>query len=330
MTSRENVIRAIEKNKPERVPLLFSPVDVMDGDILFTGYAPPLSFVQDVPYRDEWGFILAPHDNTMGQPTDAPFQDGWDGFDEFIPPDPTDQSRFRYYDEQKENMAATGKYMVANMGISGFNRATFIRGFNGFLEDLYIDPEHADRLLDMVFSFENGIIKEFCERGGVDGFIFFDDWGMQNRMIVSPDIFREKFKHRYQEQFELIHSYGKHVIFHSCGYVYDILADLVEAGADVLNLNQPDIFDIPQMSEEFRGKVCFLCPVDHQTVAINGNKEEIEAYVDKLNRFFSVFDQDGHYNGGFMGLIEEYSSMGMSPENYENIRQTFLKLARGE
>ena len=325
MTSRENVVRAIERRAPGYVPTMITHADVMNGDMITVMAAAPLSFVPDVPHRSEWGFILAPHEGTMGQPSDEPFLNGWDGFESFVPPDPTDPSRYRMLSEGREKAEASGKYLICNLGITGFNLATFIRGFNGFLEDLYIDREPVMKLLDMVFDFEKQMIREFCSRGGVDGFMFFDDWGAQDRLLIHPDLFRELFKHRYQEQFDLIHSFGKHVIFHSCGYVYDIIPDLIEVGADVINLNQPDLFGVEKMGADFAGKVCFLCPADHQTTAISGDKKALFDYVDRLYKNLNVFDGNGCLNGGLIGLVEDYGIMGMSQDNYHHIQEAFFR-----
>ena len=88
--------------------------------------------------------------------------------------------------------------------------------------------------------------------------------------MIQPELWRQFFKERYREQFQLAHSLGMKVFFHSCGQVYDIIPDLIEIGTDLLNLNQPDLFGIEKLGQEFGGRVCFVCPVDHQTVAIHG------------------------------------------------------------
>jgi hypothetical protein len=112
-----------------------------------------------------------------------------------------------------------------------------------------------------------------------------------------------------------------HVYFHCCGYIYDIIPDLIEIGVDILNLNQPELLGIENLARNFGGKVCFNCPVDHQTVAIHGSDAEIRAYVERLYR------QLGCFAGGYIGYIEEYSSVGMSRANFESIVDAFENLA---
>ena len=155
---------------------------------------------------------------------------------------------------------------------------------------------------------------------GLDGVSFGDDWGTQNCLMIAPPIWREIFKPRYRELFDEVHKYGMDVRFHSCGYIYDIIPDLLDIGADMLNLNQPDLFGVERMGNDFGGKVCFNCPVDHQTVAVNGNRQEVFDYVHRLN------DNLGKFNGGFIPYIEEYHSIGMTEENYQNIVAAFKSL----
>ena len=75
------------------------------------------------------------------------------------------------------------------------------------------------------------------------------------------------------------------------------------------------------MNKEFGGKVSFCCPVDHQTVAIHGTREEIFAYVRHMQDTF------GSHNGGYIGYVEEYSSVGMSAENFKAICDAFDEIS---
>ena len=82
----------------------------------------------------------------------------------------------------------------------------------------------------------------------MDGIIFFDDWGTENALFIHPQKWREIFKPRYKEQFELSHNLGMKVFFHSCGYVWDIIGDLIEIGIDIINLEQPLVFSREKIS----------------------------------------------------------------------------------
>lgn len=317
MESKEIVKRAVSRQNPPRVPLYFTNAHQERSDLITFGYNTAATFQPNIPGQTEWGFSWHSLNETMGQVENCPLQKSWDLFADYKAPDPNLPERFRDVDQYIEKYK--DKYIIGGLGITGFNMATFIRGFENFLEDLYIEPEKACQLLDMVFGFEEEIIRQFCQHD-IDAVSFYDDWGTQQALMINPQMWREEFKPRYKKQFDIIHNNGKQVFFHCCGQIIDIIPDLIEIGADILNLNQPELFGIEEMGRRFGGKVCFNCPVDHQTVALTGSREEIFDYVHRLNKCL------GSCQGGFIGNLEEYHICGMTEERYKDIEDAFESL----
>ncbi len=316
INSKENVLRAIERRHPLRVPLSYCNRDLDSSDVIGVGAGQDPAFKPACPGQSEWGFVWRSHDKTMGQPIDAPLAD-WDRSGCYVPPDPLARGRF---DHWPDFLAANRhRFVKAGLGISGFNLATFLRGFEAFLEDFYTQRERAEHVLDLVFGFENALIDAYCAQP-VDGVGFADDWGTQQNLMISPALWREVFRPRYAAQFERIHRAGKKVWFHSCGDVSAILGDLIDSGVDVLELLQPDIFGIERLASQYGGRVCFCCSVDHQRRAVSGTRDEIFDYARRLN------DRLGCFDGGFIGYIEDYASLGMSEQNYQWIREAFRGL----
>jgi len=96
---------------------------------------------------------------------------------------------------------------------------------------------------------------------------------------------------------------GLDVYFHCCGAVAELIPDLIECGVDMLNLGQPNLFDIEELGRRFGGRVCFVMPVSYQTTSISGTREDI----------FRVVRSYGQHlagpTGGLIGYIEEYGPM---------------------
>jgi uroporphyrinogen-III decarboxylase len=253
---------------------------------------------------------------TMGQPSTHPLADDA-SIPAYRPPDAFAPGRF---DALPGFIAANrDRFLRFGMGITGFNTATFLRGFDQFLIDLHTDRALAERILDFVFDFENGLIEQ-AVRTGIDAVTFGDDWGTQRGLMIRPALWRQVFRPRYARQFDCIHHAGKKVWFHTCGDVWDVIGELIDIGVDVIELLQPDIFGVERLAREFGGKVCFCCSVDHQRRAVSGTRDEIFAYARHLN------DCLGAFNGGFIGYVEDYASLGMSEQNYQWIRQAFHSL----
>ena len=318
MTSREITKRAVEFRDPPRLPLFFVNALFERADVLRISYGQADSFPRKNTNYSEWGFRWERNDDTMGSPVEPPVET-WDKFGSYVPPDPYAKGRFSHLPEFFEKYGDL--YYVADMQISGFSLACFLRGTENLFEDFYLEPEKLGKLLDMVVDFENGIIRQFASYP-ISAIGFADDFGSQQSLLISPEMWRRFIKPRLAKQFDLVHSLGMHVYFHCCGYIYDIIQDLIDIGADILNLNQPDLLGIENLSRDFGGKVCFNCPVDHQTVAISGNPGEIREYVERLYRNFNF------PNGGYIGHIEEYGSTGMSAENFRAIVSSFEEISR--
>jgi hypothetical protein len=218
---------------------------------------------------------------------------------------------------QKKNKES---YLIGDLAITGFAFTTFIRGFQEAFEDLYMERENPLVLIDIVMHFENNIIRQFGKHL-IAAISFGDDWGSQRALFISFVMWRELFKPRLAKQFKLVHEQGVRIYHHSCGYIYDIISDLIEIGVNVFNLSRPDILGIENLPHDFDGMICFNCPVDHQTVTINGNEADIRSCITKLYQHFTVF------NGDCAGHIEKYSCIGMSRTNFETIISAFESLA---
>ncbi len=310
-TKREVVRAAIRFEKPSRVPIWFFNQDQREGDILMHG------LTLGEGRRSEWGYTWETMDDgTMGQPTGAVIPE-WEDLEGYV--FPALQPRKRLAGAEDFLREAKGYYTLANVGLTGFTCYTFLRGFEESMVDFLAERERAEALLDRIFAFECDLLRLAAE-AGFDGAIFWDDWGTQQGLIISPALWRDLFKPRYAAQFDLAHELGLDVWFHSCGNVTDIVADLHEAGVDVMNLSQPNSVDTAEVGEALRGEQCFLVPASYQTVSISGTVEEIHREVRRLHGELAADD------GGFIGYVEEYGSVGMPPDNYRACAEAFAAL----
>jgi uroporphyrinogen-III decarboxylase len=187
---------------------------------------------------------------------------------------------------------------------------------------MYLERENLEKLADVVFGFEEQIIRQLKPQG-FDAVGLADDWATQENLLISPKLWREIFKPRYKRQVDLAHECGLDLYFHCCGYIYDIIADFIEIGVDILNPGQPNINNISRMGRNFSGKICFACPVSYQTTGISGSKEdiyrEVKAFADCL----------GNHNGGLIGIIPtDLVSLGAKPENIDYMLDAFRTFSR--
>jgi len=91
----------------------------------------------------------------------------------------------------------------------------------------------------------------------------------------------------YTKLFQLAHDYGMKVIMHSCGQNRKILPDLLEAGVNVFQFDQPLLYDMEELASLLRKhRAALFSPVDIQKALPTGNKEVILNSARKMLELF--------------------------------------------
>src|SRR5450759_2319761 len=314
MMRRGQVFKALTFKNPSYVPIYYFNRDQDQSDLV--AFEIQRHFMGKDKDKSEWGFAWNRMDETMGQSL-SNLIDALSQLVNFAVPDPADPERFNGI--EAFNQLYSDRFRMASLALSGFTTMSFLRGFNNLMMDFVEAPEFVEALADMVFGFEEQLI-ELLPAYHFDAVAFFDDWGTQKGMIISPAAWRRFFKPRYLHQFALAHRLGLKVYFHCCGYYPQIIPDLIEIGVDMLNISQPNLYNIPDLGQKYGGKVCFVCPVSYQTTSISGTREDIFQAVQML------IDSFGRFNGGLIGYVEEYHSLGMSLANYQSCVEAFKTL----
>jgi uroporphyrinogen decarboxylase len=101
------------------------------------------------------------------------------------------------------------------------------------LVDLLTGEPDLFAFLDRLVAYWQALIGRLIDLG-VDVIMFGDDWGTQLAPVVSPELFREVFAPRYRLLFEPIRRAGRKILFHSCGFLRNILDELIDLGVDGL------------------------------------------------------------------------------------------------
>jgi uroporphyrinogen-III decarboxylase len=158
--------------------------------------------------------------------------------------------------------------------------------------DIYTNPDELRALIDVLVKMNLYAIGRY-RTAGADGFIFCDDWGLQDRLMISPDTWREFWKPAYARVYAAARDAGLQTFLHSCGYIIDILPDLIEIGLDVIQMDQQQNMGLDNLGL-FAGKITFWCPVDIQATMCRGSLDDIRAYCHKL------VEKLGTPRGGFL------------------------------
>lgn len=327
MTSREIVHRCIEFDDPPRIAMTFRTFPINGRTWDFSDF----SFMKFGPDPDrpnpeglsEWGVKNVTFDPTgenMGQVKEHPLAEGWHLLDTYPLPDFSKPARYAHLPELAAAAHAKGKYVYGS--IPGLMGIGVLRGLENWFADHVLEVDNLRRLLDVIVEARMHIIRGYSA-AGMDGVITWDDMGTGERAMVSPEMFRSIYFPRYKKTCDELHNRNMHFIHHCCGQVREYMPMLIEAGCDVLQLDQVHLMGIDWLSENFGGKICFWNPVDIQKTIGRGDLQAIEDEAHKQVWSF------GRFGGGFMvKAYQQPNSVGMTVEEAESQYQAFMKYSK--
>lgn len=161
-----------------------------------------------------------------------------------------------------------------------FESAWALRGYEQLMIDMATNPDKANRVLDIPYSYHK-IVTQRLVSLGVDMIWLGDDVGGQNAMLMSPRMWRQYFKPRMADLIASLREINPHIkiAYHTDGVVYPVIPDLIEIGVDVLNPIQPMAMDPVKIKKEYGRNLCFWGSLDIQQTLPFGTPEQVKAEV---------------------------------------------------
>jgi uroporphyrinogen decarboxylase len=180
---------------------------------------------------------------------------------------------------------SSDRAIVIVAGCNLFEWGAFLRRMDNFLMDLYTTPAEVERLLDALMDQHLAALQKICASVGdiVDIIRFGDDLGMDSGPFIAPEVYRRLFKPRHKQLCEYVKKHSRmHTFLHSCGSVYKLMPDLIEAGYDIINPVQTSCADMEpeRLKCEFGRDITFWgggC--DTRRILNLGTPAEVRAHV---------------------------------------------------
>lgn len=326
MTSRERVKAAISFKKPDRIPH-FLP-DGKENDLLWLWPAGPADLEdwheEDGHYlrTDCWGVVWETKGGgSFGEAIDWPLAD-IENYAQYVFPDLNNPEYINGIREQIEynNQMQDPKYCLGVMPFSSLNEGTHnVMGLENMFAAYYEHPEALKAFIGRMAANQKESIRLLYE-AGCDGVMGYDDWGLQDRQMVSTALIEEFFIPYYYENWQYAHSLGMDVWLHSCGYTVNLHSLFAETGLNVMQMDQQENMGLEKIDAEAGGKLAYWCPVDVQKTMVDGSLEDIENYVKRM-----ILTLGGH-NGGLISM--SYTSpqaVGHTPEKIARMCEAFRK-----
>jgi len=307
---RERLLIALSRRVPDRVPMditgfnrqafkifkqktgLKDPAEYFNLDFRLVGFKRTRVNLKDyaqfhcnLPRRatfNEWGtaFVrgsMPAFDHFVPPLTNVP---SLKEIEEYPLPDFKEEYRHCQLEKEVNKIHRKQFAAIASMAMTIFEVSWQIRGFNELLSDFLINEEYAQCLLDRITKLRCFQAKRFAQ-AGVDVLHIGDDVGMQDRLMMSPFLWRKWLKPRLAQVIESVKQVNPKIFifYHSDGYIEPIIPDLIEVGVNVLNPVQPECMDPVKLKKQYGDQLAFWGTVGIQTTLPFGTPEHIKQVV---------------------------------------------------
>lgn len=199
-------------------------------------------------------------------------------------------------------------------GCNLFEWGTFLRRLDNFLMDLLLDQANVEKMLDALMERHLQTLENVCNAVGdvVDIIRFGDDLGMDTGPFMRPDIYQKLFKPRHTTLCDYVKKNSNmHTFLHSCGSIYKLIPDLIEAGFEILNPVQINSRDMEpeRLKAEFGADVVFWGGgADTRSILNRATPEVVKDHVRKNIEIFAS-------GGGFIFNTVHNIMPDVPPEN---------------
>jgi uroporphyrinogen decarboxylase len=188
-------------------------------------------------------------------------------------------------------------------GPSGvFANATYLVGYDNLCYMLYDEPELAKAIIDNIGSRVVKYYEAAVQYESVGLIIINDDYSFNTQTLLSPTQLREYIFPWHRKIAEIGRRAGLPVILHCCGFMGDVMDDVIDMGICGKHSYEDAIIPVEQFYENWTGKIAILGGIDMDFIMRSSCEEIIARSRAMLERSATR----GGYAHGTGNSVPEY------------------------
>jgi len=346
MNSRERILKALNCEKPDRVPIaeiyINKPIIVAMAKRLFNDSLDIEVAEEDYQENEKISNLFCRLTEDLG--IDATFSDisiGMEKIDENTARDKfgvlyklseqgepvvvsgsinslDDLNGFNMVSKLKETDFNSLKYKVEKLGegkahfiniVDPFKISWRLRGgMQNLLLDYALQPKLALSLAQVATDYCLAAI-EIASEIGADVVVLQGDLAGSETTFMSPAHYKELLKPFQKAITDFTHQKGLKLLKHTDGNIWTLIDDFIEIGFDGIHPIQPQCMDIKKVKEYVAGKLCIMGNIDCEELLPFGSIDEVNKSVKDT---IELVASDGGY------IISSSNSIHprVNPENY--------------
>ncbi|MDR3552079.1 MAG: uroporphyrinogen decarboxylase family protein [Clostridia bacterium] len=196
--------------------------------------------------------------------------------------------------EAKRLYETTDKAICGVFGGNIFEMGQLYWGYETYFMNIGAEKEFTMNFLERRADAFMRDLKKYLDAVGsyIQIINFYDDLGTQNSLLISPAMYREMIKPFHKRMYGYVREHYPNikVLLHSCGAIYDLIPDFIEAGVQALNPVQitAEGMDPARLKKNFGSDVAFWGGgVDTQFTLNSGSIQQVTAMVREMIRILA-------------------------------------------
>ncbi|NOZ64863.1 MAG: hypothetical protein GXO71_08115 [Caldiserica bacterium] len=176
-----------------------------------------------------------------------------------------------------------------------FHDVSELFGMEEMFVKMVLHPDVVEAACEKCVEFYQDQSRRMFELAGdlLDMFFIGNDFGSQNGLLCSPEMWRRFFAPGIKAMIDLGHQYKLKVALHSCGDIHEILPDLIDMGLDAINPIQVSAahMDPVKLKKEIGKDIVFFGGIDIEILR-RGTEEDVRR---ETRRIIEILGEDNRY-----------------------------------
>lgn len=158
-------------------------------------------------------------------------------------------------------------------------------GMENYFVKMYTDAgvveAATEHIVDYYVAANDKMLTDTGERSDV--MFIGNDFGTQLNLMISPELFRRFVMPSLKRLIDVGKKHGKKVMVHSCGSIYQIIPDLIDAGVDILHPLQAQAAGMSAVElKQYKHDIAFVGGIDAQSFFVNATPQQIKDEVHRV------------------------------------------------
>ncbi len=216
------------------------------------------------------------------------------------------------------------KFIPENFGIIGqygdiFTMTWELMGFENFSFALFENYDLVKKINQDIGRLVVNMFENMISAPQVCAIWYSDDIAFASGLIVSPEILEDLFFPWLKKIGSLAALYNKPFIYHSDGFLFDVMEKIIDCGVTTLHPIETKAMDIKEVKQRFGDKLSLIGNIDVDLLA-RGTVQEVNCAV--INNIESVGLNGGYCVGSGNSIteyvkFENYLAMINTAKNYK-------------